>query len=534
MATMTAQKTLGAYYTDEVVADYLVKWAIRRPSDSVLDPSCGDGVFLAAATHRLRKLGARQATPWGIDIDDQALRAVTNRLSGARLLNKNFFVIKPSDVQSFDVVVGNPPFIRYQVFNGDKRGAALERAREAGAVLPHLSSSWAPFVVHAVEFLKPKGRLAMVVPAELGHAAYAGAVLRFLVRKFGRINVVMFRRKLFPDLSQDTMLLLCEEHGEPCHWFGVLPTESIEGVANPDAAGLPVNIEAIRSGKLRLKHYLVTKRARSLYEGLREQAGVSRLGAVANVGIGYVTGCNDYFHLTEAEVQKWEIPRKYLRPAVLSLGSFQGALLRRRDWEGLVTSGGKAYLVLVPSIPEKDLPRPLKDYLQHGKKLGAQLRYKTKVREHWYSVPHVATGNALLSYMSGKTPKLVANRAGVVAPNTLHVVTFTKQPDAKSFTAGWYSSLTRLSCELEGHALGGGMLKLEPTEAEQVLVGVARSSDLTELLVGLDEDLRAGAEQRAMARADTCILRRRLGLSATECSSLQEAASFMLAWRLHR
>jgi len=534
MATLTAQKTLGAYYTDEAVVDYLVKWAIRGPSESVLDPSCGDGAFLEAAAKRLRKLGARHATPWGIDIDGRALRAATNRLSHAKLLNKNFFAVRPSEIPSFDVVIGNPPFIRYQTFNEDKRGDALGRAREAGVVLPHLSSSWAPFVVHSVGFLKPQGRLAMVVPAELGHAAYAGAVLRFLVAKFGRINVVMFRKKLFPELSQDTMLLLCEEQGKCCHWFGVLPTESIEDVANPNTAALPVDIEAIRSGRSRLKYYLIARKARCLYEGLREEPGVARLGDAADVGIGYVTGSNAYFHLTQNEVSEWGIPTRYLRRAVLSLAGFQGAVLRQIDWRELQSAGDKIYLLSIPPTTEKALSRPVRDYLQHGIKLGVPLRYKTRVREFWYSVPHVATGNALLSYMSGTSPKLALNRAGVVAPNTLHVVRFKEPKNAKPFVAGWYTSLTRLSCELEGHALGGGMLKLEPTEAEQVLVGAPKPTDLPELLAGLDAGLRARTEQKVIDRADSYILRRKIGLSGTECSILQEAANFMLSWRLHR
>jgi hypothetical protein len=31
-------------------------------------------------------------------------------------------------------------------------------------------------------------------------------------------------------------------------------------------------------------------------------------------------------------------------------------------------------------------------------------------------------------------------------------------------------TFTQLSCELEGHALGGGMLKVEPKEAAQIVL----------------------------------------------------------------
>ncbi|MBI3757757.1 MAG: hypothetical protein HY267_07260, partial [Deltaproteobacteria bacterium] len=47
-----------------------------------------------------------------------------------------------------------------------------------------------------------------------------------------------------------------------------------------------------------------------------EQKGVMRLGEAADIGIGYVTGCNDYFHLGPAEAESWGIPTSYLKPAV--------------------------------------------------------------------------------------------------------------------------------------------------------------------------------------------------------------------------
>jgi adenine-specific DNA-methyltransferase len=46
----TAQKIRGAVYTPPRVAAALVRWAVRSPTDRVLDPACGEGVFLAIAS----------------------------------------------------------------------------------------------------------------------------------------------------------------------------------------------------------------------------------------------------------------------------------------------------------------------------------------------------------------------------------------------------------------------------------------------------------------------------------------------------
>ncbi len=44
---VTDQKARGAYYTPPETAAALVRWAVRDPNEHMLDPSCGDGRFLA-------------------------------------------------------------------------------------------------------------------------------------------------------------------------------------------------------------------------------------------------------------------------------------------------------------------------------------------------------------------------------------------------------------------------------------------------------------------------------------------------------
>ena len=44
---ISRQKKLGQFFTPEAVASALVNWAVRKAQDRLLDPSCGDGQFLA-------------------------------------------------------------------------------------------------------------------------------------------------------------------------------------------------------------------------------------------------------------------------------------------------------------------------------------------------------------------------------------------------------------------------------------------------------------------------------------------------------
>src|ERR1700733_7220280 len=61
-AETAPDKLRGGYYTSAPVAAWLCEWAIRARTDTVLEPSCGDGVFLEAAAKRLIDLGARRSS----------------------------------------------------------------------------------------------------------------------------------------------------------------------------------------------------------------------------------------------------------------------------------------------------------------------------------------------------------------------------------------------------------------------------------------------------------------------------------------
>jgi adenine-specific DNA-methyltransferase len=54
----TSLKLRGGYYTSSEVARWMCDWAIRDPSNTVLEPSCGGGEFLDAAARRFSQLGA--------------------------------------------------------------------------------------------------------------------------------------------------------------------------------------------------------------------------------------------------------------------------------------------------------------------------------------------------------------------------------------------------------------------------------------------------------------------------------------------
>ncbi|MEX2536600.1 MAG: N-6 DNA methylase [Trueperaceae bacterium] len=542
-------KNLGAYYTESRVAEALCRWAMRGTRGRLLDPAFGGGVFLEAAASRGATLGAWELC--GVEVEPaahgeavargRAIGRPTGSSAGAdfttqRLILADFFSLSATSLSSkgsqlFDAVVGNPPFIRFQRFAGEARALAAVRANEAGMILPPLAGSWVAFVAHATTFLRPGGRLAMVVPAELGHSPYARPLLELLHEAFARCTFVTFRHSLFPHLDQETVLLLADGFGDGAGRFTSLELEGPGALdrALPCSGSSPLDPGGLIGGKTSLAHARLEPAALELYEKLgcrdpgrhgRRQA--VRLGELALVASGYVTGANSHFHLTPQEAQAAGLPREALVPAVFRSRALTGLRFDLSDWQVAGVAGWAGYLV--QAAGQENDPA-VAHFLERLRAAGVDRRYKTSSRSPWYRVGRVAVPPLILAGMGGQTLPLVVNENQVAVPNTFHAVApLTGVPLGQAGNAGlttaWLTSLASLSVELEGHRLGGGMLKLDPGEALNVLLpspGLVPKG----FFERLESLFRAGDMDSARNEADQVLLVDGLGLTTEEISLLQ-------------
>jgi len=449
-------KQLGAYYTPPPVVTTLVRWAVRDPSDRMLDPSCGDGRFLA--THQ---------NSVGIEHDGAAAHEATERAPGALVHEGDFFAWAAHTAERFECAAGNPPFIRYQTFKGEVREQAIALCARLGAKFSGLSSSWAPFLVATASLLKPGGRLAFVVPAEIGHAPYSAPLLEYLVEHFDCVHVVAFREKVFPQLSEDCWLLYADGFGGSTSEIRFSAQTKFHFMPSPPRRFSAIPTSDWRSvWQRRLRPFVLSAAARDLYAAVLAAPGTRRLSDVASVGIGYVTGDNDFFHLRPSVARELNIAPRFLLPSVRN-----GKALPRRSLTGAVVERWRAAdeQMLLLRLPKGgDLPLEVQNYLDSEDGKEARKAYKCRMRDPWYSVPDVQVPDLFLSYMSGLEPSLVQNAAGCTCTNSVHSVRLKEGTSASRLLSLWDSAFVKLSCEIEGHPLGGGMLKLEPGEAARV------------------------------------------------------------------
>jgi hypothetical protein len=273
--------------------------------------------------------------------------------------------------------------------------------------------------------------------------------------------------------------------------------------------------------------------SRQIYQSLAEDGRVASFGELASVDIGVVTGANDFFMRTSEEGSV--LPAELLKPAVTKAVHVPGAQLTKADHVGLLEQGKKG---LIFAATRESSPAALhlaSGFVNGGARAGIHRRYKCRVRTPWWALPLPKAGapELLLTYCSNAHPRLVVNEARVLHTNTLHGARVVDAHQPAVLAASFYNSLTMLSAELVGRSYGGGVLKLEPSEAEALLVP-RPTPEVKALLPEVDRLIRARNLDGALDLIDPVVLGSGLGLTGDDIAALRSGAERLRARRRSR
>jgi adenine-specific DNA-methyltransferase len=538
--TPDLRKGRGAFFTPPEIAEFLAAWAVRGPSSSVLDPTCGESVFLSAAARRLEKMGATSSSIakllTGVDLHRPSLKMSRKLLAdegfGARLVRSDFFDLPTPDqigdkVGWQDAVIGNPPFVRYQEFKGQARTKGLAAALAQGVRLSRLTSSWAPTLVHSAAFLKPDGRLAMVCPSELLTVGYAEPIRAWLQQRFAAVKLVMFERLQFKDAEEQVVLLVAEGQG-PCEGFLVHHVRDAAELTEGHILD-PMPTRPAATGKW--SDLALSSQHRSLIK--RVHARMKRLDDYGTPELGGVTGNNAFFTMSERTRREYNIDLKHLVPiSPPGTRHLKGLVFSRADWEERRLENERVWL-LRPEAPLR--AAGLKRYLAEGEQNKVHEAYKCSIRDPWWRPPAAPVPDLFFTYMSHRYPRLIANTSGATLLNSMHGVRLKRGIKALAKAALpllVLNSATMVGAETLGRSYGGGILKMEPREAASLPMPTLEHLEaawnlLESQQAALDQHLRDGEWWCVVAEVDRVLLKEVMGLSPEEITGLQEAAAFM-------
>ncbi|MBI3322276.1 MAG: class I SAM-dependent methyltransferase [Candidatus Omnitrophica bacterium] len=528
----TMQKLRGGYYTPKPIARFLCEWAIRSPDTKVLEPSCGDGNVLLEAANVLvgRKRHKAEVGDLlvGIELDDKEAASCLRRLHEQGINSQRTVVVgdffeccremETAGIK-FDAVVGNPPFIRYQHFSEKQREVAIEIMHASGLKPNRLMNSWVPFLVGATRLLSDRGRLAMVIPAELLQVNYAAEVRRLLSESYSRITLVTFRQLVFEGIQQEVVLLLGERNGSEKIGIRTIELSGIEDLAAYDHSDFSSEgLRPIDHSTEKWTQYFLTTEEVLLLRRLRKEPRIRRVADLAEVDVGIVTGLNEFFVVNNEKLQELAL-REYGVPIVSRSMQLGGVVYSKADWKANAEDNHQSFLLNLPDVPLERLPAAARKYIAEGESKGFHEGYKCRIRGRWYIVPSIWAPTAFMLRQVHRYPKVILNRTDATCTDTIHRVRFCNGTSREIFATAFLNSMTFAFSEVMGRSYGGGVLELEPKEAEGLPIPIDGAGRLD--IKQINELVLAGNIEAVLDLTDSVLLERGLGLPMKETRMLR-------------
>lgn len=476
ISEVSPEKLRGGYYTPAPLVQFCLMRLMNLLPDSsgleALEPSAGDGAFFRgiAEDSQVAERFSRILAVEPLKTEADEAKRVLDRIpvEGTVTVASAIEWANGTNDQ-FDAAFGNPPFVRYQFISGAERRAIIELGSRAGLAFPGVSNLWIPVLVAALVSLKPQGAFSFVVPSELLTGSSAAVLRRWLSSRFGELTVDLFRPGSFPEVLQEVVVLSGIRLGREATTSMITISENRLG-----ERGSRVWKHAIDPGESNWTRYLLSTSQLSALRTALDLPQVETLGDIARFQVSAVTGANDFFTVSETEKRAFQLSRWAL-PLLPRVRNSPGIIHTIDDQRSLTKAGSKAWLL--DFSDEKPDPKTFSApgrYIADGEAAGLDGRYKCRIREPWFRVPHVRKGALMLSKRSHRIPKVIVNQANAFATDTIYRgdVVSTRPITPEMIAACFHSSLTLLTAEIEGRSFGGGVLELVPSEVSRLSVAV--------------------------------------------------------------
>ena len=470
----SSQKLSGSYYTPYWLAKYIMHWVLNEGATNILEPSCGDGVFFDALPNTENNLSVT-----GLDINNMATSICVNKLSKlpikSTISTQDFLQWSINNLisnspKTFDAVVGNPPFIRYQYLDKEMQERAQQLFKLMGMKFSKHTNAWIPFVISSIKFLNAGGHLGMILPSELLHVLYAKGLRDYLLQECSRILIIDPEDLWFEDTLQGVIVLMAEkkyDSNQKTDGIAFIHTKG-QSFTQENPSNLFANADYVDGDFLKDKwtYALLTANERQVYKSICSLPNVYNFSDLATADVGIVTGANKFFLVSDDVVKKYNL-QAVAHPMFGRSEHCPGIIYNKAQHDENAEKGLPTNFLY---FCNKDDDLTYQEYLKLGESEGLPSRYKCRIRTPWYKVPSVSASPISMLKRSNGMPRLILNELNAYTTDTAYRIIPTDRTDANSLVICFLNTLTALSAELEGRHYGGGVLELVPSEIDRLKV----------------------------------------------------------------
>jgi len=163
----SSKNKFGQYFTPKVVADFMIGLADISANSKILEPSCGEGVFLEI----LQQKGYNNLLAFEIDKD---------LATDFHFVRYESFVSANID-DKFDLIIGNPPYIRWKNLEEE-----LKQELSTNPIWNKYFNSLCDylyiFILKSIELLNENGQLIFICPEYWMNTTHSVSLRNYMVQ----------------------------------------------------------------------------------------------------------------------------------------------------------------------------------------------------------------------------------------------------------------------------------------------------------------------------------------------------------------
>jgi adenine-specific DNA-methyltransferase len=456
-------KQLGQVATPEPVAALMAKWVMSARPRTVLDPAAGLGGLLAACrqiNHRVELIGAER--------DAETLqRAKATAPRGTKLILADYL---KSEAGTFDGIIANPPYVKAHRLDYSEKDWLYFEER-FGTPLDRLTNLYALFLLKIWEDLAPRGRAAVILPAEFLNANFGEEIKERLLKVIRPAAVAVFAPSLnvFADALTTSAIVYLDKGRASEALVFAKRIESVEEAERFVDKLLAGTIQRASNGCINL----ATLKPRDKWLNVLLNKAASgdflpfpkRVGDYFDCRRGIATGANDFFCLSRSALREHGLTDTHIEPCITKATDAEGLVFTREKFDALIASDRRCFL-LNPSRNGQDLMR----YLKLGEQREIPQRHLPSHRPVWYLPENRAVADIWAAVFSRESVKFILNTSGAKNLTCFHGLY--AKPGCETLpplmTLFLNSSGGRRAFSQVNRFYGDGLNKLEPKDVEDM------------------------------------------------------------------
>lgn len=229
------KKNFGQFYTPKEIVGYMFDFLDIKPNSTILDPTCGCGIFLSTAYKYLKKINDKPLNNlYGVDLNataaeltrinlwlkdgksDRGWKKLEENIKTGNSITKNKNLDKKAFLWNsvfkktlakggFDFIVGNPPYITL------KKNKDYDPKEEAfPQVIDGPVNAASLIIARSFSLLKEGGVISFVLPKTILRVSSYSKLRQFMLNNFTILQIVDLG-KYFEDVRGEQIILFLKK-----------------------------------------------------------------------------------------------------------------------------------------------------------------------------------------------------------------------------------------------------------------------------------------------------------------------------------